>query len=283
MKKLAFLCGLIATFWGAALSAQEQNLYPPMPFFPVVAHAGFSFVAPENTMSAMRAAVAAGADACEMDLHQTGDGVIFLYHDSSLKRPSGEEVAVTDLTFEELQQFDAGAWKGEEFKGEKYPALDEVLDLLSQSNVGAVIEIKVGGFEEKLVETVRAHHMERNTVLIDFSAERVKKFRQIAPDIPCAWLVAFDGGISTDEACTQIEKTLQDCGTNLVDMHFGRTSAELVERLASHGIEVMVWTVDDPDDIARLYGYGVCSITTDRPDLALELLKTNPIGEKKVK
>lgn len=276
MKNIALLCGLfVAPFLTAALSAQEN--YPAMPFLPVVAHRGFSAIAPENTLAAMKAGIEVGASACEMDIYQTKDGVMYLNHDGTLERIAGAKVSAGEITFEELRKLDAGAWKGEKFKGEKYATLDEALELLSQSDVFAVIEIKADGFEEKLIESVRAHKMEKQTVLIDFSAKRVKKFRQIAPDIPCAWLVALDGKVSVDDAYATIKQTLKECETNLVDMLYTNASPELLNRLASDGIEVMVWTADNPDDIARLYGYGVRSITTNCPDRALKALKEGGI------
>ncbi|MBQ1455871.1 MAG: hypothetical protein IIZ25_08515 [Thermoguttaceae bacterium] len=276
MKNIALLCALAAApLLTAFVNAQEN--YPAMPFLPVVAHRGFSAIAPENTLSSMKAGIEVGASGCEMDIYQTKDGVMYLNHDGTLERIAGAKVKASDVTFEELRKLDAGAWKGEQFKGEKYPTLDEALELLSQSDVYAVIEIKADGFEEKLIESVRAHKMEKQTVLIDFSANRVKKFRQIAPDIPCAWLVSFDEKVSVDEACAKIEQTLKECGTNVVDMLYTKACPELLERLAAGGIEVMVWTVDNPQDIARLYGYGVRSITTNRPDLALEALNEGGI------
>lgn len=252
--------------WGADASGE----FPPLPKTPVVAHRGFSHIAPENTLAAIREAIRVGAAGCEFDVYQTSDGEMFLNHDGSLKRVSGVDVAPGKIAFDELRRLDAGAWKGEQFKGEKFPTLREALELLKGTATRPVIEVKANGFEEKIVALVRELGMEKDVIIIDFSAPRVKKFREIAPEIPTAWLVSFEKEVTLDEACTQIERTLADCGTNLVDMHFGKVTRELLDRLGGRGIHVMCWTVDNPADIKRMVELGVESVTTNRPDLALE-------------
>lgn len=267
------LMGLMLFQLMTAVQAEDgANNFPLLPKTPSVAHRGFSHVAPENTLSAIQEAIRIGAAGCEFDVYQTSDGEMFLNHDSSLKRVAGVDIAPDKITFEELRKLDAGAWKGEEFRGEKYPTLREALELLKPTATRPVIEIKADGFEEKLVALVRELGMEKEVIFIDFSAARVKKFREIAPEIPTAWLVSFDKETPTNEACETIEKTLASCGTNVVDMAFNKVSRELLDRLAGRGIHVMCWTVDHPADIARMIDLGVESITSNRPDLVLQAL-----------
>ena len=255
-----------------SLIAAEGD-FPAIPSNPVVAHRGFSHIAPENTLSSIRAAIEVGAQGCEMDLYQTIDGVDFLQHDGDFKRTGGLDVKTGSITSKKLRSLDAGSWKGAKFIGEKFPTYDEALALLAESDCRPVIEVKANGIEEKVVEGIRQYGLVGKAVIIDFSAERVKKFRQIAPEIPCAWLVSFDGETSVAEAGDRIISQLKECRTNLVDMHFDKLCPELRDRLQKEGIHIWCWTVDNPEDIERMIDLGIESITTNRPDLVLEALK----------
>src|SRR5690349_20560695 len=109
---------------------------PPVPLQPppvgqpwVVAHRGASHVAPENTLSALRSALAAGAEMVEVDVRRTADGALVLLHDQSLMRTTDVEVLypsrapwrVQDFTLDEICGLDAGAWWSPTYAGESVP------------------------------------------------------------------------------------------------------------------------------------------------------------------
>ena len=262
MKPLLTLLFLVSSV--AVLAA--ENAFPPVPSAPVVAHRGFSGQKPENTLAAYRAAVEVGANGAECDIRRATDGVIYIMHDGNFKRTAGHDIPAGTIPYTEIAQFDAG-------EGEKIPTLEEYLALLKGTKTRPVVEIKEDGFEAQVVETIRAFELEREAVVIDFSAARVKKIREIAPEICAAWLCAFRDDTPEDEIAATIINTLKDCKTNVVDMCFNRTTPTLVEKLHNAGITVWCWTVDNPDDIKRLYEMGVESVTTNYPDRALEILK----------
>lgn len=260
MKRLLTLLLIIS----AAAVLAGENSFPPVPSAPVVAHRGFSGLKPENTLAAYRAAVEVGANGAECDIRRATDGVIYIMHDGNFKRTAGHDIPAGTVPYTEIAQFDAG-------EGERIPTLEEYLALLKGTQTRPVVEIKEDGFEAQVVETIRAFELEREAVVIDFSAARVKKIREIAPEICAAWLCSFNEDTPEDEIAAKIISTLKDCNTNVVDMCFNRTTPTLVEKLHNAGITVWCWTVDNPDDIARLYEMGVESITTNYPDRALEI------------
>jgi glycerophosphoryl diester phosphodiesterase len=98
----------------------------------LIAHRGFSGRYPENTLRAFREAMKLPVDGIELDIRRTRDGVLVVIHDETVDRTTFGSGRVSELTWDELRQLDAGAWKGEEFAGERIPRLDEVLELVNK-------------------------------------------------------------------------------------------------------------------------------------------------------
>ena len=95
----------------------------------VVAHRGASAQAPENTLSAIRLAIAQGVDACEVDVQATADGVLVLLHDEDLARVARDPRPVWRLSYAEVQCESSGSWFSPGFAGKPVPRLEQVLDL----------------------------------------------------------------------------------------------------------------------------------------------------------
>ena len=110
----------------------------------ITAHRGSSLAAPENTLSAVQAAIDDLADSVEIDVQLSRDGVVVLGHDASLKRVAGVNRPISALNWEELQKLDVGSWFSKSYEGTRIPALSEVLELCSQK-IGLNIEIKYVG------------------------------------------------------------------------------------------------------------------------------------------
>src|SRR5438105_4409260 len=94
----------------------------------VVAHRGASGAAPENTIAAIRLALEAGADMIEIDVQQTREGEIIVFHDATLGRTTNGRGIVKKKMLSELRELDAGSWFAKKFTGEKIPTLDAVLE-----------------------------------------------------------------------------------------------------------------------------------------------------------
>ena len=96
----------------------------------VAAHRGWSAKYPENTMIAFKKAMEIGVDQIETDVRVTKDGELVLIHDNTVDRTTNGTGSVCDFTYDELQQLDAGSWKGEEFTGTRIPKLVELMELV---------------------------------------------------------------------------------------------------------------------------------------------------------
>lgn len=122
-----------------------------------MAHRGSSYEAPENTMLAFKNAVKATADYIELDVHETKDGEIVVIHDDNLKRTTGVNKKVYNMTYDEIKDLDAGSYFGdeEEFKKCRIPTLEEVMSY-TKGKIKLNIEIKLSAYEPDLVEGVAA-------------------------------------------------------------------------------------------------------------------------------
>jgi len=109
----------------------------------VAAHRGNSKYFPENTIVAMQSAKDLNPDMIETDLHMTSDGHIIVMHDHLVDRTTNGTGLIREKTLAEKKALDAGAWKGEEFAGEKVPTFEELLDFFrDRPNMLFNIELK---------------------------------------------------------------------------------------------------------------------------------------------
>src|SRR5512147_906066 len=117
---------------------------PPAPTAPgrplVLGHRGASADAPENTLAAFRLALEQGADGVELDAWRCASGEVVVFHDQDARRLAGSPLRVERASLPELQALDVGAWKGERFRGERIPRLEEALEVLGAAVVN--VELK---------------------------------------------------------------------------------------------------------------------------------------------
>jgi glycerophosphoryl diester phosphodiesterase len=109
----------------------------------LAAHRGYMEKYPENTITGYKAALRYDIDQVEIDLHMTSDGEIIMMHDHTIDRTTNGTGWIKDKTLAEMRELDAGAYKGEEFKGEKVPLFTEYLDLMQNyPDIETNVEIK---------------------------------------------------------------------------------------------------------------------------------------------
>ena len=115
------------------------------------AHRGVSTECPENTMPAFLLAIDQGYAAIELDPLVTRDLQVVLHHDATINRTGrnadgseiSEQLAVADLTYEELLAYDFGVFKHPKFAGTKLPLLKELLPIAREAGVKLKIDAKV--------------------------------------------------------------------------------------------------------------------------------------------
>ncbi|MBN1588772.1 MAG: hypothetical protein JW888_04590 [Pirellulales bacterium] len=242
----------------------------------VVAHRGFSAVAPENTLSAIAQAIRAGATGSECDVRRSKDGRIIAMHDETVNRTTNGKGKVEDLTFAQLRKLDAGSWKHKKFAGERIPTLDEILAAHKDTGCTAVVEIKVKDIEDQVIDAIRRAGMMNQTAVIAFDGDVVREMRTREPRLPCAWLCGKSLKGTPAERADWIAKQAKEYKTNMVDLGYSMLSRDVIAELHQRGLVVWAWTVDDPVVIDALMRWGVDSITTDCPDLIVRAMDKMP-------
>lgn len=246
----------------------------------IVAHRGYSSKAPENTLAAFKEAWDAGADACELDLYLTKDGQIVILHDKDTKRTTGVASRVVESTMEELRKLDAGLWKGQQWKGERLPTLAESLATMPPGNKRFYLEIKCGPEVVPALSAALDGWKERATQLavITFNEEAAAATKKALP-----WLKVYLLASGKDKQKKQrtdvtpyIEQAKRD-GLDGLDLgNDWQWNAAFVKQIRDAGLELLVWTVNDPKRARELAALGVDGITTDDPVLIREALAQRP-------
>ncbi len=235
-----------------------------------VAHRGASFDAPENTLAAVNLAWERGADGVEVDVYLTADGKIICLHDRSLKRTTGLDRFIDEMLYDELVTLDAGSWKSARYAGEPLPLLDDVLRTIPPGRF-LLIEVKCGPeIVEPLRRVLEAHDLEpAQTRIISFGHDVCAAAMRAMPDRPVYYLSSFKQDEQTGRWSPTIEELIAKAlAANLdgLDLWAGGPLDEAAaQNIRAAGLELHVWTVNDPVLARRMIQLRAHSITTDRP------------------
>jgi glycerophosphoryl diester phosphodiesterase len=242
----------------------------------VIAHRGASAKAPENTLSAVRAAVACGADAVEIDVRRSLDGEFVVLHDATLGRTTDARThrwhrsgpRVNELTLAQLRDLDAGSWKGESFVGERIPTLEEVLDLVASTRAHLLIEIKRPvGLDPRqlsdLVSLLAATSLPHRRITVQsFDARVVHDLRDKLPAVSLAVLTRH------------VPSNLGACSrwADQVSLHHKSLDRPTVDAVQGWGMHCVAWTVNNTVSMLRMLDLGVDGVITDHPDALLGMM-----------
>jgi glycerophosphoryl diester phosphodiesterase len=234
----------------------------------VIAHRGYSSVAPENTLAAFEAAVRCGAHMVETDLHPAADGSAVLIHDADVDATTGGSGRVADLGPAELSLLDAGSWFSPAYRGQRVPLLADLLDLLAEhSGTQLLLELKGawGRAEvEGVLRDVRRSGALEQVVLQSFEVSTLTIVQDLAPRVRRAVLL---DELETD-ALAQGRALRRDLGVVACNPAVAALTARptAVAELHAAGLEVWPWTVDEAALWRVLVEAGVDGVITNRPD-----------------
>lgn len=234
----------------------------------LIAHRGASTVAPEHTLPAYEAAIQAGADALELDVHLSADDQLVVIHDASVDRTTDGRGRVRELTVRELKRLDAGRWFGRAFRGQRVQTVAEVLERF-RDRVRFGIELKGGsdfypGIEERLVTLLQLYDVVDRTLVASFDHYALRKCHDLDPDVRTGALLA--GRVLAPGALAPRGVLTALC----LEAAFVTERDVVLCREA--GLDCYLWVVNAPDDARRLASWGIAGLITDRPDLLRPVL-----------
>ena len=194
----------------------------------VVAHRGYARRAPENTLSAFRAAIDVGADFAELDVQETADGVVVVLHDRDLMRLAGDPRQISKLTLAEARKLDLGRRAAPEFAGERICTLAEVI-ALARGRIKLQIELKYygkdRGLARKVADLIGHEHFEDECEVTSLDAEGLMLAKEANPRLKVVALVTYALG---DPGRLDVQRTEREHRGALRSAHPRRRPAEEV-------------------------------------------------------
>jgi glycerophosphoryl diester phosphodiesterase len=223
----------------------------PFPARFVAAHRGsVSAAAPENTLDAFNAAIAAGADAIELDVRRLSDGELIIFHDAGI----GER-RLNTLTRAEIDDL---------VSGRRVLSLRACADAL-RGRILLDVELKDADVEIDAVKTLReAGWTSRHFVVTSFDAATVARTRRAWPDLTAGLLTDDDENLGAAAArAAAIEADFLAPQDLAIDL-------DAVDRVRVADLPLVAWTVNDPHRLRTLLGHpAIAGVITDTVSTAL--------------
>ncbi len=242
----------------------------------VFAHRGGAALRPENTIAAFDHGLAVGADGLELDVHLSRDGIVVVHHDATVDRTTNGRGPIAALTAAELASLDASkGWPDFSGQGVGVPTLRTVIERYPR--IPLIVELKVNTPElaERTIDEVRAAGAIDRVSLGSFGTRVLRAAR------------AYEARVATGSSREETRLALYRSWIRWpvrsppyrafqVPEISGATrvvSPRFVRDAHAAGCQVQVWTVDDESDMRRLLSWGVDAIISDRPDVAVRVVK----------
>jgi glycerophosphoryl diester phosphodiesterase len=219
----------------------------------IIAHRGFSGRCPENTLAAVRAALDLGVDFVEIDVQETSDGALIVFHDYRLKRICGARGKVRNTTLSAIKRLNP-----------QVPTLAEVLRAC-RGKTRVLIEIKRAD-PRKVAALITKLGRESDVVVFSLSVPRLKAFAEAAPRVARFGLVARNLRYSLRALRSALTVDGVGLSRRLV------TSRRVVNKIHRRGWQLFVWTVNRESAMERLARWGVDGLITNHPDRAKSCL-----------
>jgi glycerophosphoryl diester phosphodiesterase len=250
-------------------------MFAHLPQPAIFAHRGASAHAPENTLAAFELATRQGADAIELDAKLAADGEVVVIHDQTVDRTTDGRGRVREMTLSQLRQLDAGGRFAPDFRGERIPTLAEVFDAVGEK---IFINIELTNYAsmadslpEKAATLVRQHQLAERVMFSSFNPLALLRARRNLPGPPIGLLA--QPGKPGAWARSWIGRII---GYNSLNPEMSDVDLQLVENAHKHGKRVLVYTVNQIQDLQRMFQLHVDGVFTDNPLLARQILNGLP-------
>jgi len=226
-------------------------MYSNRPMPEAISHRGLRTSAPENSIPAFLAALNAGADGIELDVHASLDGIVYVHHDFDFVDQSGERRLIAESDSKEIDKsrLDADI---------AIPRLDQVLEAVG-TKARVYIEIKPARIENDVTRCLRRHFVGYDNYAVhSFDHRIVKRMLELIPSVRTGILQV---GYPIDSCAA-----MRLAGANDLWQHAEFVDERLIADVKSCGGRLIVWTANNEAQWTRLAAIGVDAICTDRVD-----------------
>lgn len=228
----------------------------------VVGHRGAAKLVPENTLPSFEKAIELGCDATECDVRLTADGHLVICHDETVDRTTNGTGKVAELTLAQIRELDAG-------DGAVMPTLPELLDTI-RGRIRLLCELKGEGTPAPAVAAVRAAGMVQEVTFTSFVIDRLAEVRALGEELRIAGILTHPDWVILDR--------LASLRAVAADVHFRNLTREFVIAVWGRGMRCRGWNPDTTEDVRFTLALGVNSISSNRPDRALRVLRSESEG-----
>ena len=233
----------------------------------IMAHRGFSAQAPENTIPAFQKCIDNRFTAAELDVQLLADGTVVVLHDDNLKRTTGLDRNVWEVTYDEIKDLDNGSFFDKAFAGTTIPTLDEVMRIAGRGNDKLYLNIEIkrnghdDGIVEKVIDIIRKNNYMDYCDVTSQDYETLEEVRKADPEILTAYTSVIGiGDIDTLDAA------------DIISIQETFATYENIDRLHRAGKRVFVWTVNEEDTMKKLVSLNVDAILTNDPALCRSVI-----------
>lgn len=292
LKYIFCICSIVPLF----LKAQTRTLSKTIE---IHGHRGFRGHFPENTLTAFKEAVKLGVDAVELDIIISKDSQVVVSHEPWFNykictEPDGERVKALKqhnlfhMDYAEIRLYDCGIRGNSEFPRQQAlqeykPLLNEmiaVIDAYCRDNgfplVTYNIEIKSGKIGDGkwhpepqriaalVYETIKPFNIDERILIQSFDIRSLQAIHKLDPELRIGLLIANTGSVDHNIRKLGFTPYMYNPALKLTKEH-------TVKQAHQHGCKIIPWTVNHPEDMQRLIGWGVDGLITDYPNIALPL------------
>ena len=224
------------------------------------AHRGASSTALENTLFAFQTAVQVGADGIECDLRESRDGYLMIFHDPTLKRLANLPLSIKQLTRADIAQIDIGSASG--FRTARIPTL---ADLIAKIKPPTLLNLEIKqATPQKILATVYQYHAQDRVIISAFDYRCLIRIRALDSAIAIGYLV-------DDRVTASILKQAEHLRARALHLSKKWATPRVVEQVHRAGLQLSLYTVNDPDEMVRYINMGVDGLFTNDPERLAKL------------
>ncbi len=271
--------------------------------FNIQAHRGAGLARPENTLESFEWSWSHEGITPEADLRTTKDGIIVTFHDKNFKRvPSNapekmKKLGVEDVTFQQLEKLDVGAFRGKEFAGQRVPALTQVFEAMRNHPERMIyLDIKEMKTEDypKLAGLIKEYGLTKQCIFTTSHYDLIRMWKKIMPDSPTMLWVWTRKDPKKQNAVLADVRAQNFADLTFLQIHvhpkdgtFDPSAAEPFKyptkaflesvraELAEHGVnfQMLPWKCQDPAIFTYLLEFGAKSFATDYPEVSFKAVQ----------